>query len=114
MSAKPAEVLEELKERRRLGDLDSGVVREAVQGVPVFPNEIASIVGGWRLGVLVRRLDIRALAERVFGDAEKAEAWLTRSNSSLSGQRPLDLLKDELGTAVVREMLEQIDHGIFA
>jgi uncharacterized protein (DUF2384 family) len=33
---------------------------------------------------------------------------------SLGGQVPSDLLKDELGGAVVREMLEQIDHGIFA
>ena len=87
---------------------------EAVQGLPVFSGEIASLLGGPGPEVLVRLLDIRTLAERVFGDAEKAEAWLTRSNSSLSGQRPLDLLKDELGTAVVREMLERIDHGIFA
>jgi putative toxin-antitoxin system antitoxin component (TIGR02293 family) len=58
--------------------------------------------------------DISTLATRVFGDAENAEAWLTRPNASLSGQRPLDLVKDELGTAVVRELLEQIDYGIFS
>jgi len=114
MSASPAEVLEELKELRRHGDLNSGILLEAVQGLPVFSGEIASLLGGPGPEVLVRLLDIRTLAERVFGDAEKAEAWLTRSNSSLSGQRPLDLLKDELGTAVVREILERIDHGIFA
>jgi uncharacterized protein (DUF2384 family) len=32
----------------------------------------------------------------------------------LSGQKAIDLLKDELGAAVVREKLEQIDHGMFA
>ena len=58
--------------------------------------------------------EIKTLADRIFGDEEKAEAWLHRPNASLSGQRPMDLLKDELGTAVVREMLERIDHGIFA
>ena len=63
---------------------------------------------------LVRHLDILTLAERVFGDSSKAEIWLKRPNSSLSGQRPADLLKDELGVAVVREILQQIDHGIFA
>ena len=114
MSASPAEVLEELKELRRHGDLNSGILLKAVQGLPFFSREIASLVGGPGPEVLVRLLDIRTLAERVFGDGEKAEAWLTRSNSSLAGQRPLDLLKDELGTAVVREMLERIDHGIFA
>jgi len=114
MSASPAEVLEELKELRRHGDLNSGILLKAVQGLPVFSSAMASLVGGPEPEVLVRLLDIRTLSERIFGDEEKAEAWLTRSNSSLSGQRPLDLLKDELGTAVVREMLERIDHGIFA
>jgi putative toxin-antitoxin system antitoxin component (TIGR02293 family) len=63
---------------------------------------------------LIRSLEIKTLADRVFGDEEKAENWLYRSNGSLAGQKPADLLKDELGTAVVREMLQQIDHGIFA
>lgn len=62
----------------------------------------------------VNSLDIRALAERVFGDKAKAEAWLNRPNPSMSGQIPFDLLKDTLGIAVVRETLEQIDDGIFA
>ena len=104
--------LEELKELRRHGDLNSGILLKAVQGLPLLSPEMASQVGGPGPEVLVRLLDIRTLAERVFGEGEKAEAWLTRSNPSLSGQRPLDLLKDEL--AVVREMLERIDHGIFA
>ncbi|WP_249159224.1 MbcA/ParS/Xre antitoxin family protein [Bradyrhizobium jicamae] len=63
---------------------------------------------------LIRTLEIKSVAHRIFGDAQKAESWLQRPNASLSGQKPADLLSDELGTAVVREMLEQIDHGIFA
>jgi putative toxin-antitoxin system antitoxin component (TIGR02293 family) len=59
-------------------------------------------------------LEIRPLAVRVFGDEKMAEAWLERPSSSLSGQRPIDLLKSELGATVVREILEQIDSGIFA
>jgi putative toxin-antitoxin system antitoxin component (TIGR02293 family) len=58
-------------------------------------------------------MGVELLAERVFGDREKAEVWLRRPNSQLSGQRPIDLLKDDSGVAVVREILEQIDHGIF-
>jgi putative toxin-antitoxin system antitoxin component (TIGR02293 family) len=61
-----------------------------------------------------RELEVRALANRIFGDETKADAWLNRPNPSLSGQVPIDLLSDELGAAVVRETLEQIDHGIFA
>lgn len=63
---------------------------------------------------LFRVLEIQALADRVFGDEKKADIWLHRPNSSMSGQIPLNLMKDELGAAVVREALEQIDHGIFA
>ncbi|WP_283810395.1 MbcA/ParS/Xre antitoxin family protein [Bradyrhizobium guangdongense] len=65
-------------------------------------------------GEVIRILEIKTLADRVFGDEDKAEAWLQRPNRALSGQRPAELLQDELGTAVVRELLEQIDHGIFA
>ena len=114
MSTTPAEVLEDLKELRRHGDLNSEILLKAMQGLPAFSRETTSLAGGRGSELLVRLLYIRTLAERVFGDDEKAEAWLGRSNSSLSGQKPLDLLKDELGTAVVREMLERIDHGIFA
>jgi putative toxin-antitoxin system antitoxin component (TIGR02293 family) len=53
------------------------------------------------------------LAERVFGDKEKAKAWLNRPNPSLSDRRPIDLLQEEAGTAIIHEMLQQIDHGIF-
>lgn len=63
---------------------------------------------------LFRVLEIQALADRVFGDEKKANIWLHRPNTSMSGQIPLNLMKDELGAAVVREALEQIDHGIFA
>ena len=61
----------------------------------------------------LRYSDIRSLADRVFGDEKKAEVWLHRPNASMSDQLPVDLMKDELGAAVVREALEQIDHGIF-
>jgi putative toxin-antitoxin system antitoxin component (TIGR02293 family) len=63
---------------------------------------------------LARHLEIHVLAHRVFGNPQKAEAWLARPNASLGGQTPADLLGDELGAAVVRETLEQIDQGIFA
>lgn len=115
MNAAPlAEVLEELKELRRHGEADSDVLSKAEQRLRAFSVEVVSAVTGPEREALVRLLEISTLATRVFGDVEKAEAWLTRRRASLSGQRPLDLAKDELGTSIVREMLEQIDHGIFA
>jgi hypothetical protein len=135
MSAKPlAEFYERLKELRRQGEANveerssvgrqlSAMYKDVVrQGVPDrFAEQISKldksedVAGESNASAnLVRTLEIKTLADRVFGDEGKAEAWLHRSNTSISGQRPVDLLKDELGTAVVREMLERIDHGIFA
>jgi hypothetical protein len=134
MSAKPlAEAYEKLKELRRQGE-SAPEVQSTIghqlramydvvrQGVPdrfaelIRKLDAASDVAGesGKSANLVRNLEIKTLADRIFGDEEKAEAWLHRPNASLSGQRPMDLLQDELGTAVVREMLERIDHGIFA
>jgi hypothetical protein len=131
MNAKPlAEVYEELKSlRRQGGERDIQIQTRIVRQLRMMYPHIAS--GGvtdqhfmWALvqalnvdgGLpdLIRMLEIKTLAYRVFGDEEKADAWLERPNISLSGQKPADLVKDELGTAVVREMLERIDHGIFA
>ena len=124
-----ADVYEELKERRRQGaskgEAGQPPVRFFISHRRANHPEIERVFERSRLlnsasgnddadGYLVRVIDIKTVADRIFGDEEKAEAWLERPNPGLSGQRPSDLLKDELGTAVVREMLERIDHGIFA
>lgn len=130
MSEKPlAEIYEELKERRRQGGSKGKAgqlpIRFFISYRRANDPEFDRILKRLKLldipsgdgesdEYLIRVIDIKTLADRIFDDEEKAEAWLLRPNQSLSGQRPADLLKDELGTAVVREMLEQIDHGIFA
>jgi uncharacterized protein (DUF2384 family) len=135
MSAKPlVEVYENAKELRRKGvsgvQIQSRIGHQLRamyddvnrQGVPErFQDLIKKLdspegatATSENSASLVRILEIKTLADRIFGEEEKAEAWLQRPNSSLSGQRPFDLLQDELGAAVVREMLERIDHGIFA
>ena len=130
MSAEPlAEVYEKLKELRRQGNLpesvnESDLTQSGLEGVvrslhednvklKQVLEELAALADA-RAGSLMRHLEVRTLSNRIFGDEKKAEAWLNRTNPSLSGQRPVDLLKDELGAAVVREALERIDHGIFA
>lgn len=95
MSAKPSDIHEKLKD----GSHQGGDAADDITDSP--PN-------------LIWALEIKALADRVFGDGQKADTWLQRPNFALSGQKPADLLQDELGTAVVRELLERIDHGIFA
>jgi len=57
---------------------------------------------------------LSALAERVFGDAQKARRWLRQANGALNGATPLTYLASEAGTRKIEDMLHQIDHGIFA
>jgi putative toxin-antitoxin system antitoxin component (TIGR02293 family) len=119
MGAKPfTEVYEKAKELRRQGELNTQVKSSIAELFRKFAVEHADFVTKFEASNdltdanLLRVVEIKA--HRVFGSEEKAESWLQRPNASLSGQKPMDLLKDELGTAVVRELLERIDHGIFA
>jgi putative toxin-antitoxin system antitoxin component (TIGR02293 family) len=121
MGAKPfTEVYEKAKELRRQGELNTQVKSSIAELFRKFAVEHADFVTKFEASNdltdanLLRVVEIKALSDRVFGSEEKAESWLQRPNASLSGQKPMDLLKDELGTAVVRELLERIDHGIFA
>ncbi len=115
MTATPlAEAYEKLKDLRRQGDSGSDDMRSILDAVRAEVLVLGSSEFVLTSEVIVRTVEIKTLAERVFGSPAKADDWLSRPNPSLSAQRPLDLLKDELGAAVVREMLERIDHGIFA
>ena len=57
---------------------------------------------------------VYALAEDVFGDAERARAWLIESQLGLGSKRPRELLATELGRSQVRGLLKRIEHGFLA
>ena len=57
---------------------------------------------------------IAALADRVFGNPEKAHRWMRKPKRLLSGKTPVDFLASEAGARQVEEMLYQIEHGMFA
>lgn len=55
-----------------------------------------------------------AHAEEVFdGDHNKITEWFRRSNRSLGGESPLDLMDSDLGAMQVEEVLGRIQEGIF-
>lgn len=61
------------------------------------------------------RLDrIATLAERVFGEREKAHRWLRKPKQQLAGETPISYLASESGARIVEEMLYRIDHGMAA
>jgi putative toxin-antitoxin system antitoxin component (TIGR02293 family) len=61
----------------------------------------------------LRIAKILALAERVFGNHEKSLRWLRRKNDRLEERTPLEMLRSEAGGDLVRQMLYQIDEGIY-
>jgi putative toxin-antitoxin system antitoxin component (TIGR02293 family) len=62
----------------------------------------------------VRLARVDKLAAKVFGDSEKASRWLRKPKAALGGETPLAYLATEAGARAVEEMLNGIDHGIFA
>jgi putative toxin-antitoxin system antitoxin component (TIGR02293 family) len=58
-----------------------------------------------------RLFEITARAVRAFGDAEKGRRWIQRDVPSLSGRKPMDLLRTEIGTRAVLSAIDRIEFG---
>jgi putative toxin-antitoxin system antitoxin component (TIGR02293 family) len=65
-------------------------------------------------GLLIRLAKVQALAEDVFGDSDKAAAWLRQGFRALDGQTPLESTSTETGLRVVEQILGKIDWGAAA
>ncbi len=63
---------------------------------------------------LIRLARVGARAMQVFGEDEKAAAWLHRPNKALGNKTPLDLLQTDLGAKRVEDVLGRIDHGVLS
>lgn len=110
-----AEIYESLKEFRRRGELQGGLMEHLSSLDPDMHRSLDQLAVTLRRrddAMILRHLAVRAIAIQVFGGEEKADVWLHRPNKAMAGQIPFDLVSDELGAAVVFETLEQIDRGI--
>ncbi len=64
---------------------------------------------------LARVARVVALAERMFGNKEKARKWLERPSRQLETDLPpIKMLDTDHGTKLVEERLYQIGYGMFA
>jgi putative toxin-antitoxin system antitoxin component (TIGR02293 family) len=61
---------------------------------------------------VLRIQHISGMAERIFGEHEKAHRWL-RKRSRVLNEVPLVLLQSETGARLVEEELHRIDYGIY-
>ena len=53
-------------------------------------------------------------ATSVFGDIEKARAWLKHPQYGLGGALPLDYAETEIGAREVDNLLGRIDYGVYS
>jgi putative toxin-antitoxin system antitoxin component (TIGR02293 family) len=61
----------------------------------------------------VRVASIIRLAEKVFGNHEKAMRWLRGEDDQLGGRTPLSMLQTETGGRLVESMLWGIEEGVY-
>ena len=64
-----------------------------------------------KLARLVRVFDH---AVSVFGDPDRARAWLNKPKKRFEDRTPLTMLRTEIGGRMVEEILVQIEYGMFA
>lgn len=62
----------------------------------------------------VRLARLAALAEHVFGDAERAWRWLRAPKRQFEARSPLQFMATEAGARLVEELLHRIDEGMAA
>ena len=63
---------------------------------------------------LARVVRVADLAEDALGNREKAARWLRKPNRSIQDQRPIDLLKSDIGARMVERALGRIEHGVYS
>lgn len=62
---------------------------------------------------VLRIIRVLSSAQEVYGDRDRALAWLRKPNARLENRTPLSLLKTDTGSRIVEELLVQIDEGIY-
>jgi putative toxin-antitoxin system antitoxin component (TIGR02293 family) len=58
--------------------------------------------------------EVLAKAQEVLGSREDAEQWLAAPAVGLNSRRPIDLLATPQGTELVKTLLNQMAHGVYA
>ncbi|MFO1034820.1 MAG: antitoxin Xre/MbcA/ParS toxin-binding domain-containing protein [Hyphomicrobiales bacterium] len=107
----PLQVKRALAKRFAAEEIDALVVPYRTMARRVARKEILTQA---ETDKAIRLARIVQEADRVFGNAGKADRWLRTPLKQHANQSPLDLLVSEAGTMLVEEVLGQIDHGMFA
>ena len=60
------------------------------------------------------RLEVLSKAEDVLGSRADAEQWLAARAIGLNSRRPIELLATPQGAELVKTLLDQMAHGVYA
>jgi len=58
--------------------------------------------------------ELRKLAVEVLGSEAAAEAWLSEEAVGLENRRPIDLVRSTPGAALVKQLLQRMQYGVYA
>jgi putative toxin-antitoxin system antitoxin component (TIGR02293 family) len=58
--------------------------------------------------------EVRKLALEVLGSEAAAEAWLSDEAIGLENRRPIDLVRSTPGAALVKQLLQRMQYGVYA
>ncbi|MDC0711614.1 DUF2384 domain-containing protein [Stigmatella sp. ncwal1] len=61
----------------------------------------------------VRLARVAQRAEDVLEDMGKAYQWLREPNAALGGKKPLELIRTDLGTRMVEDVLTRIEYSVY-
>jgi putative toxin-antitoxin system antitoxin component (TIGR02293 family) len=114
-SGVPVDVIAELKEW-----MPASIVTRSIASPSTLSRRVRSgeRLTGAEADRALRVVAIVRQAVRVFGDADKAQRWLSKPKQFLDpngpGRTPYEMLDSEHGARLVEQRLTQIDHGLFA
>lgn len=114
-SGVPVDVIAELKEW-----MPASIVTRSIASPSTVSRRVRSgeRLTGAEADRALRVVAIVRQAVRVFGDADRAQRWLSKPKQFLDpngpGRTPYEMLDSEHGARLVEQRLTQIDHGLFA
>jgi putative toxin-antitoxin system antitoxin component (TIGR02293 family) len=79
--------------------------RRVKEDQPLAPHEADAIA---------RLLRVTAFANKVLGDEDRAQRWLTKPNPALKNNIPLDMAETDVGAREVETILNRIAYGDYS
>jgi len=81
--------------------------RAAKEGAQVKRLDVAQSSRTWQFAKIL------GIATEVFGNQDRAEAWMDTPAMALDQQKPIDLIRTPEGVAMVEVLLRRMEYGVY-